>query len=116
LIYGNGNPEDDDYNSLADFYINENVIEIRIPWQLLNVMDPSSKCVMDDFYKVGGIQPLEIQGINIGTYIYGVDNSSKIDLKRYEWAKWEIPTYHERLKASYYILQDAMSKIGEQLQ
>ena len=116
LIYGNGNPEDDDYNSLADFYINENVIEIRIPWQLLNVMDPSSKCVMDDFYKVGGIQPLEIQGINIGTYIYGVDNSSKIDLKRYEWAKWEIPTYHERLKSSYYILQDAMSKIGEELQ
>lgn len=115
LIYGNGNPEDDDYNSLADFYINENVIEIRIPWQLLNVMDPSSKCVMDDFYKVGGIQPLEIQGINIGTYIYGVDNSSKIDLKRYEWAKWEVPTYHERLKSSYYILQDAMSKIGEQL-
>lgn len=116
LIYGNGNPKDDDYNSLADFYINENVIEIRIPWQLLNVMDPSSKCVMDDFYKVGGIQPLEIQGINIGTYIYGVDNSSKIDLKRYEWAKWEVPTYHERLKSSYYILQDAMSKIGEQLQ
>lgn len=116
LTYGNGNPKDDDYNSLADFYINENVIEIRIPWQLLNVMDPSSKCVMDDFYKVGGIQPLEIQGINIGTYIYGVDNSNKIDLKRYEWAKWEIPTYHERLKSSYYILQDAMSKIGEQLQ
>lgn len=116
LIYGNGNPKDDDYNSLADFYINENVIEIRIPWQLLNVMDPSSECVMDDFYKVGGIQPLEIQGINIGTYIYGVDNSSKIDLKRYEWAKWEVPTYHERLKSSYYILQDAMSKIGEQLQ
>lgn len=116
LIYGNGNPKDDDYNSLADFYINENVIEFRIPWQLLNVMDPSSKCVMDDFYKVGGIQPLEIQGINIGTYIYGVDNSSKIDLKRYEWAKWEVPTYHERLKSSYYILQDAMSKIGEQLQ
>lgn len=116
LTYGNGNPKDDDYNSLADFYINENVIEIRIPWQLLNVMDPSSKCVMDDFYKVGGIQPLEIQGINIGTYIYGVDNSNKIDLKRYEWAKWEIPTYHERLKSSYYILQDAMSKIGEELQ
>lgn len=116
LTYGNGNPKDDDYNSLADFYINENVIEIRIPWQLLNVMDPSSKCVMDDFYKVGSIQPLEIQGINIGTYIYGVDNSSKIDLKRYEWAKWEVPTYHERLKSSYYILQDAMSKIGEQLQ
>ncbi|MEO2508066.1 family 2 glycosyl transferase [Clostridium paraputrificum] len=115
LTYGNGNPKDDDYNSLADFYINENVIEIRIPWQLLNVMDPSSKCVMDDFYKVGGIQPLEIQGINIGTYFYGVDNSSKIDLQRYEWAKWEIPTYHERLKSSYYILQDAMSKIGEQL-
>lgn len=116
LTYGNGNPKDDDYNSLADFYINENVIEIRIPWQLLNVMDPSSKCVMDDFYKVGGIQPLEIQGINIGTYIYGVDNSNKIDLKRYEWAKWEIPTYHERLKSSYYILQDVMSKIGEELQ
>lgn len=115
LTYGNGNPGDDDYNSLSDFYINENVIEIRIPWQLLNVMDPSSKSVMDDFYKVGGIQPLEIQGINIGTYIYGVDNSSKIDLKRYEWAKWEVPTYHERLKSSYYILQDAMSKIGEQL-
>ena len=32
--------------------------------------------------------------------------------KKYDWDKWDIPSYHERLKPSYYILQKAFKEIG----
>ena len=66
LIYGNGNPNSNEYNSLSDFIINGDDIEIRIPWLMLNISDPSNKMI--------------------------------------------IPTYHERLKESYYILKEALKE------
>lgn len=43
----------------------------------------------------------------------GSDNTiHQEDTKLFEWESWEEPAYHERLKQSYYILQEAFSKIG----
>lgn len=33
--------------------VKDNVVEVRIPWQLLNFMDPSSKTIIDDLHKKG---------------------------------------------------------------
>jgi hypothetical protein len=113
LFYGNGNPKSKDFNSLADFYISEDNIEIRIPWQLLNIMDPSSKTAMDDLYK-GEIKGIKINGINSGIILIRdekvIEESS---MAMYSWKEWEEPSYHERLKPSYYILKEAFKKIGE---
>ena len=100
------------YDSLADFNINGDDIEIRIPWQLLNIMDPSSKMNMDDLY-INGIQPKSMDGIYVGGVLIrdGVA-SENLDFEKYDWNKWETPTYHERLKPSYYILQKAFKNIG----
>ena len=56
LSLGDANPEHDDYNSLTDYAVKNGNVEIRIPWQLLNVMDPSTKQVMGDLYENGKIQ------------------------------------------------------------
>lgn len=40
----------------SDFYEKDSKIEIRILWQLLNVMDPSTKSIMADLYKNNGIK------------------------------------------------------------
>ena len=41
LRHGNANPENPDFDSLADFMIRGDAIEIRLPWSLLNFLNPS---------------------------------------------------------------------------
>lgn len=99
LMYGNANPKAPDFNSIADFCAGENDIEIRIPWGLLNIMDPSSKRVMDDFYSLNRISPLDFDKIYIGLSERG--SSEIIKMYPFDYEPWEEPSYHERLKESY---------------
>lgn len=112
LKIGDGNPEHANYNSLTDYSVNNNYIEIRIPWQLLNVMDPSSKKIMDDFYK-NDIKPMDVNGFYIGGHLISNNNVEKSSMNFFSWKKWDTPTYHERLKKSYYILKDIFKDIGK---
>lgn len=103
LKYGNGNPENKDFDSLADFIINNDIIELRIPWQLLNFSNPSKMMIHDDYYKNYGITEMNIDKLYIGL---GYEDE-KIDLKKFNLEEWnKNVTYHERLKQSYFILKD----------
>ena len=128
LMYGNGNPENENFNSLTDISISKDrkIIEVRIPWALLNVKDPSQKEITANLWKKGlegsehidGIQLafVSVKGNSIVSSLPSVHESNLIkeeDIKTYKWNKWEEPSYHERLKQSYYILQKAFSKIED---
>lgn len=111
LLFGNANPDSKEFNSLADFNVKGENIEIRIPWQLLNIMDPSEKAAMEDLYKEG-IKPVAIEGFYAGLILKKQDKSmEESDMKLYSWQKWDLPTYHERLKPSYYILKKAFKEM-----
>lgn len=112
LMQGNGNPKEKNYNSLTDYTYADGVLEIRIPWQLINVMDPSEKIVMDDFYAATGIKPMEIKGLKSQGILISEDKVIYSEDFDYSWDRWDMPAYHERLKPSYYILKDAFKKIG----
>lgn len=111
-MYGNANPDSKDFNSLADYFVKGDVIEIRIPWQLLNVMDPSTKMIMDDLYLNNGIKPIKVEGFYAGVILKKQDELAYTLMKKYNWESWDMPTYHERLKKSYYILKEAFKNIG----
>ena len=66
LRYGNGNPSSPDYDSLADFCVNGDDIEIRLPWLLLNFSNPSEMMVHDDYYLHYGVEEMSIEGIYVG--------------------------------------------------
>lgn len=108
LVLGDGNPNHSNFNSLTDFCIKDNIVEIRIPWQLLNFMDPSTKMVMNDLH-INGIQAIKSYKIYAGVGILNKITDSKIKMNSYTWEDWDIPVYHERLKQSYYILKDAFN-------
>ncbi|OAH52829.1 MULTISPECIES: hypothetical protein [Bacillaceae] len=114
LLYGISNPDRTEYNSLSDFYYEDGHLEIRIPWQLLNVMDPSKKVVIDDMHARGKISPLQVNSFDIGIELIK-DGSAKgaqeLTMKEYNWNKWDQPTYHERLKKSYYIVQQGFKEL-----
>lgn len=106
LTYGNGNPSSEEYKSLSDFIYKDGKLEIRIPWQLLNVMVPGTKKIMDDFYSAQTITATDLQEINVG-----IGKEGKINLSgKYDYREWTMPTFHERLKPAYYVLQKNLKK------
>jgi len=105
LTYGNANPESADFNSLADFIVNGEYIEIKLPWQLLNFADPSRMMIHDDYYDGNyGVKYIKINKMYIG--VADGSNTSKTVLSEVKLSGWgNKVNYHERLKSSYYILQ-----------
>ena len=114
LLHGSTNPDSADYNSLADFFINleNHSIEIRIPWQLLNVADPSTKTVFGDLYAGNkfDINPVQTEGFAFELFSMTDKGPTEGGGGFYSWKPWEAVNYHERLKKSYGTIQ---KKFGE---
>ncbi|WP_436371480.1 hypothetical protein [Cytobacillus sp. BC1816] len=125
LLFGNANPGSENFNSLTDISISRNkkVMEIRLPWALLNMKDPSQKEIMGDLWRAGLTGSLNIEGLWISAVSadsYGIKDSfpkmqkGAIHEKEsafYSWDVWEQPDYHERLKKSYFILKKSFDSI-----
>ena len=106
LHYGNA-AED----SLADICAGDGFAEIRLPWQLIGFMDPSSKKVIGNLIgRDGDIVPADAEGIRVGIAREG--DPETVEMGQYRWDDWELPVFHERLKASYAILRDYFAEPG----
>lgn len=126
LKHGNGNPENNNYDSLADYCINkkDNFIEVRIPWSLLNFTDPSKLEIIGDMHVDGLESRKNIEGIFVALATYDTNNLEafdsfpkannglilKSDSYLYTWETWDKPIKEKRLKKSYYILKDEFNK------
>lgn len=106
LRYGNANPDADDFDSLADYMFTADGVEIRIPWQLLNFSNPSEMMIHDDYYEHYGVENLHIDEMYVGL-TWGDGAEDRISMASFPLEGWgKTVTYHERLKRSYYILQE----------
>ncbi|MGZ9585799.1 hypothetical protein [Paenibacillus marinisediminis] len=130
LKHGNSDVRSEDYDSLTDYAVNEEqgVLEIRIPWLMLNVKDPSKHEIIGDMWGTGqGVKSsATTEGFRLLVLNEGENgNTERVEtlpvipqgtavtremLKPYFWDEWDVPIYHERLKDSYYIMQDTFSK------
>jgi len=106
LRYGCGDPASAAYDSLADFMTREGCIELRLPWQLLNFADPSKMQILDDYYNGNyGIEHINIDEMYLG--VMTAEQESRCELSPLTLTGWgNRVTYHERLKASYYMMQE----------
>ena len=102
LTYGDANPSHGEYNSLADFCYGDGFVEIKIPWQLLNFSNPAEMQIHADYYEHYGVenQTTDTMGIGVGT---GKETIALFDVPLRSWGSQV--TYHERLKPSYYLVQ-----------
>jgi len=108
LTHGVNNPSHHNFNSLADFCFGDNLVEIRIPWMLLNFFDPSTMRVHDDYFDSFGVEGITINNIYIGV---AHSNSSYVAMSPIRLQTWRGNLqFHERLKHSYYIIQEAWRK------
>ncbi|MCA0150636.1 hypothetical protein LCD52_17900 [Rossellomorea vietnamensis] len=126
LKFGTSNPQDEAYDSLTDISVNSGRYEIRIPWQLLNIKDPSLKEAVGDIWSGNGLQSsITLESIKIGLYETDGENVfsypsqgengfiNPAQFYPYSWDTWDLPASHERLKQSYYEMKEAFEKEGE---
>lgn len=105
LRYGNANPQSPDFDSLADYIINGDFVELKLPWQLLNFADPSRMLIHDDYYNGNyGVEYIQIKEMYLG--VSDGTDEARVPFSPVALEGWgNQVTYHERLKSSYYILQ-----------
>ncbi|WP_066068167.1 hypothetical protein [Neobacillus soli] len=120
LRFGDGNPNDKNFDSLTDVSISSDkrIIEGRIPWQLLNFTDPSQKEVMGDIWESGLTAKMNTNGIIVAaamaeegtlnqTFPQVVNGMIQLkDAYLYKWDEWNQPAFYERLKTSYEIIEE----------
>ncbi|KAA0956203.1 hypothetical protein FQ085_13885 [Planococcus sp. ANT_H30] len=111
--FGIANPEHENYDSLNDYYYDEKtgIMEIRIPWMLLNAKDPAKREFTGDLQQDGIEASRTIEGIDVAASL--TDDNGKAtetftatQAAQYSWDTWGLPQSKERLKQSYYILQE----------
>lgn len=106
LRHGNANPNSPQFDSLADFMYGGGCVEVKLPWQLLNFSDPSRMEIHDDYYNGHyGIQAISIDEMYLG--LASGRAAGRVHLEALELEGWNNKvTCHERLKPSYYALQE----------
>ncbi|WP_280771107.1 hypothetical protein [Salipaludibacillus daqingensis] len=117
LRFGIGDPSHTNYDSLADYYFSEEtgILEIRIPWMLLNARDPSQKEFIGNFSEGGLESSIIIDGIDISASLTKDDEmiDSFQTKEKYVWENWDLPEYEERLKVSYKTIQRLFLSVDE---
>ena len=104
-------------NSHNNWSVSGKKVSIRIPWTRINVTDPSTMRVLDDPRVILAPTTDELQtAISPGILVSGVmvnkennETMATIGLSNqngFVWNNWDLPTYKERLKASYPIISD----------
>ena len=105
LKEGSNNIKDEKYDSLVDFNKNGDRIELKIPWSLINIVNPLDGGIYEDFYRNGIESQINIKDIGISLH----SRDSKEDLntiqKRFKIGKYKEVVYYERLKESYKIVE-----------
>lgn len=110
LKYGNANPDSPAFDSLADYICNGDNIELKLPWQLLNFSDPSRMMIHDDYYSGNyGVDYIKINELYLG--LTDGHSGGRVSLSPLHLEGWgNRISYHERLKNSYYMLQQLWSQ------
>ena len=103
LRCGNADPASPDYDSLTDFAVGEGLVELRLPWALLNFSDPSRMRIHDDYYDGNyGVAFLPLKQLHVGLGTAG----ETIAMDAVTLKGWgNDATWHERLKPAYHALK-----------
>jgi len=102
--------------------VDENLVRVRIPWNRINITDPSSLKVLNDSRNIGDLTIDQLRTAITDGFVFDVrvlDITSGAVIGKlkpnatspYIWDGWEeIQPYRERLKKSYYIVRDTWKK------
>lgn len=126
LRFGSLDPQAPAFDTRTDVAVGATTgtIEMRLPWGLLNVTDPSSRRVLHQ--TTTHEAPLDtIETVGFRIYVFAIDPSdpARKPLSRlpasgsspplYAWAAWETPHYRTERKSSFDAIRAAWSRIAD---
>ena len=113
-------------NTLADWYADTHtrIIEMRIPWGMLNVVDPSSRLVLHGSPS-GAVAGVPTEGFHFVVESYdparpgaggdhlpnGSDLRSWGSVPSWSWPAWEEPRWYEELKPQFATMRRVFGEI-----
>ncbi len=116
-------------NSLADWFANptSGVIEVRIPWGMLQLVDPSTRSVLSGNTVDGYVSGAITDGFRFVVESYdpskprtGGDTlprsagaASFADIPTWSWSTWEAPEWHAEIKPLFGAMQRTFAGIPE---
>lgn len=112
LVHGTANPDDPEYNSLTDFAAEDDLLEARIPWSLINVRDPIHRTVQQDFYAEGLDDETSISSIGLGLGLRDSDGyEQRTPAFSYRLPILRNQKYHGRLRLSANALKEYWQQV-----
>ena len=128
LRRGSTDPASIDRDDLADWYESPDGtrIELRLPWALLNVTDPSSRRVAhEERAEDGPVETVATDGFRFDVLAVDLGTSgarvvdrlpqrapARTDFPTWAWKAWNEPTYHLVPKQSYHLLREHLRRPG----
>lgn len=100
LRYGNADPMSEDYDSLADYCIDGTCVEIRLPWTLLNFVDPSNKLIEGNLF-LSDSESIPIDSIYVSLIVSQDNALAAIGDGKYQLTQWDTGAYHFRKKEAF---------------
>lgn len=104
-------------STLADWYLDEKagLLELRLPWDLLNVTDPSTRTLLADPNTEGAFGTVSAEDFHVGVLQYRKAKPTTVralpaleqgtwragDFAGWRWPGWTEPRSHARLKPVY---------------
>jgi hypothetical protein len=133
LRFGSLDQGNSRFDSLADFHVTGSIIEIRIPWGLVNFTDPGSRTVLWQDGKgkariTDGIRCVAVSFKPEEGFLYARDTglgdnatdtlpASLVpeNISKYSWDGWNVPLYHTYLKQSYHLFRKTLAGMPDEI-
>jgi hypothetical protein len=86
-------------------------VEIRLPWLLINVTDPSSRSVLSGA-GAAGFGTVTVEGIGIVVAAPKPNGTWPTAVTRFTWAGWEEPRWRARRRPAFDTLRAVFAELG----
>lgn len=112
-------------SSLSDWYYDSagGLLEIRIPWMLLNVTDPSTRTLLYETAPGDGFGTAKAESWHVGVLVLDREGHEIAALPRidqtwklsafvpWRWEGWTTPRYHQRMKPAYQAMRQTWANM-----
>jgi len=105
LRYGDWNPRDPGYNSQALWHLRGTNLDVRIPWAMAGLSDPSSHQAL---IPLGMFRATSVTIPGIGVTI-SADGGPALAVGTVRWHNWQVVRYAERIKPGVGALRQAFA-------